>query len=179
MVKSKFFIYIPILLLIATLNPLVLSYIRVTPVALMLAHYSLFASGLLLGYGLLKGSKFGLIGVIPAIVFHYPELFVLSAINPFVTAIDFTFMFLGGLLLGSSLKAIGYWLKVTLFVLYMIGDTALAVLFVAYFPIYSPPAVPFSPYTTGEFVLLGYIMFAIMNGILAYVMVDILRKLLL
>lgn len=175
--KSVFF-YISFVLLLLSLNPVTLSYIKVDPIPLMLAHYSIFASGTLIGYMFIESSrKLGLVGVLPAIIFHYPTLFALSAIQPTITFLDFSSICIGGMLIGASLKAIGYWGRFTLFALYMIGDTALAVIFVAGYPIYSEPSVPFSPYQTGEFVTLGYIMFLIMNVILAYVIIDFLRRL--
>jgi TctA family transporter len=68
--------------------------------------------------------------------------------------------------------------KITIFVLYMIGDTLLAVLLVLGYPVYSPPLVQFSPFTTGQFYGVAYVMFLIMNSVLFGVIGYVFKKLL-
>ncbi|WP_252896619.1 DUF1404 family protein [Metallosphaera hakonensis] len=94
------------------------------------------------------------------------------------TFVDYASMILGGLLLGGTLKQIGNVIKGALFVLYMIGDTTLGVLLILGYPVYSPPDVPFSPYTVSQLVEVSYLMFGIMNAILFGVLGYTLRKLL-
>ncbi|BCU66730.1 hypothetical protein HS7_01670 [Sulfolobales archaeon HS-7] len=144
----------------------------------MASHYLTFSAGITLSFYYIKLNKYiGLIGVVPAIVFHLPYFFCLSAAHSSWTYTDFTLMFMGGLLLGSSIRDFSNSMRISLFILYMIGDTLLAVLFVIGSPLYSSQVIPFSPYSPGQFLDTGILMFGVMNTILAYILIYFFRKL--
>jgi len=178
--KVRFFSYtISIFLASGMVNPIALSLLSKDPLILMLSHYSLFTSGAILGYFGFRGNVWRPIaytGLIPPVLFHLPVLFVYSALYPTWTLADYTAMLLGGFLLGAGLKRMRILEKITIFVLYMIGDTLLAVLLVLGYPVYSPPLVQFSPFTTGQFYGVAYVMFLIMNSILFGVIGYVFKK---
>ncbi|BCS92308.1 MAG: hypothetical protein MjAS7_0916 [Metallosphaera javensis (ex Sakai et al. 2022)] len=178
--KSKlFYVVSSLVIIVITVNPFTLQALPRNPLVLMLSHYSLYFAGILAGLGLFRFNKLLAIpAVIPPIMFHLPYFFVESGINLYWTFLDYSTMVAGGLLLGGTIRQMGKVMKGSLFVLYMIGDTTLAVLLILGFPVYSPPAVPFSPYSVGQLVDVSYLMFGIMNVILFGVIGYTLKKLL-
>ncbi|MEM3346614.1 MAG: DUF1404 domain-containing protein [Metallosphaera sp.] len=178
--KSKiFFLSSSFVIIVLTVNPYTLSLLPRDPVVLMVSHYTLYLAGVIAGYSLFRFSKLFVIpAVIPPIIFHLPYFFVESGINLGWTFIDYLSMVVGGVLLGGALRKAGTFTKALLFVLYMVGDTTLAVLLILGFPVYSPPVIQFSPYTPDQLVIVSYVMFGVMNVILFVVVGYTLRKLL-
>jgi len=166
-----------LLMTLSFANPWVFNWIRQSPLPLMLSHYSLFSAGGVLGYTRIrKGKAEGLAGVLPAILWHLPEAFALSGSTPFFTVVDLSTMFLGGLLIGASVRWMRDKLKVSLLVLWMASDTALSVLFLISSPIYSKEEIPFSPYVPQQFFAVGVVMIGIMNVVLIVILYYFFRK---
>ncbi|MEM0114057.1 MAG: DUF1404 domain-containing protein [Metallosphaera sp.] len=160
-------IIISILLAVSFINPFVERLEFESPVLYMLSHYALIASGSLLGYTLLRSAWYNLVlGILPIIFWHLPVPFSLGAsFIQFRILLEIS-IFLGGFLLGSALLSVAQWVKVTLFALYMIGDTVLSILFVIASPLYSNRN-GVSPYPPDSLPLAGISMIVVMNLILA------------
>lgn len=178
--KSKvFYVMASVALIVLTVNPFTLEALPKNPLVLMASHYSLYFAGALAGLGLFRFNKLLAIpAVIPPIIFHLPYFFVESGVSLPWTFLDYSLTVVGGILLGGSMRQMGKIMKGSLFVLYMIGDTTLAILLILGFPVYSSPTVPFSPYSTTQLVEVSYLMFGIMNAILFGVLGYTLKKLL-
>lgn len=173
-------VVISILLLALALNPLTEGQEYLSPLPYMLSHYAVVASGILLGYNYLKGNYYKLaVGVVPVVLWHLPFYFALGASSPSWRIVLEVSIFLGGVLIGSSLKQVGRWVKVSLFVLYMLGDTVLSILFILESPLYSDVDYSFSPYSPPSLPTTGIAMVVVMNVVLAIVIYlafkDILR----
>ncbi|QKR01044.1 DUF1404 domain-containing protein [Metallosphaera tengchongensis] len=178
--KSKLpFLILSFLIVVISVNPITISFLPKNPLVLMASHYALYFAGILAGASLLRLNKaFVIPAVVPPIIFHFPFFFVQSGINLAWTFTDYSTMVVGGVLLGAALRSAGKLIKSSLFVLYMVGDTTLAILLVLGFPVYSPPSVIFSPYSVSQFYDVSYFMFGVMNLILFVVLGYTLRKLL-
>jgi len=168
-----------IVLLLTVVNPLVENIEFYSPVAYMIAHYIVYFSGIYIGYKYFKSNLIILIiGLIPAILWHIPYFFALGAAFVIYRIILEITLFLGGLFVGSAIKYIKFYLKITLFALWMLGDSALAIIFIVSDPIYSNVDYRFSPYPLSSLPLAGVAMFIVMNIFLAYVLSKYIKSLL-
>lgn len=175
-------ILISIFLLVLSVNPLTEEAEFYSPLPYMLSHYALVSSGVLLGYSYLKGNKYNLLlGILPVVLWHLPYYFALGASSLGWRIVLELSIFLGGILIGSSLGVTPKWGKVALFVLYMLGDTVLSILFILESPSYTNLFYPFSPYSPSTLPTTGIAMVVVMNVVLAVVIYlafkDILRGL--
>ena len=157
-------------ILIIAVNPFFEDLEFSSPVAYMIGHYLVYFSGIYLGYRYFKGSVLSmLIGIIPPIIWHTPYFFALgAAFIPYRIILEIT-MFIGGLLAGSAIRYIRFYLKIILFALWMLGDSVLAILFIVSDPLYSNLVYQFSPYYPSSLPLAGVAMFIVMNIFLGYV----------
>ncbi|BCS92383.1 DUF1404 domain-containing protein [Metallosphaera javensis (ex Sakai et al. 2022)] len=168
-----------LVLAVTGLNPVTESAEFHSATVYMLSHYVVVASGFIFGYTILRSDwKFAVIGVIPVVFWHLPLPFSLGAgVLKFRILLD-TSLFLGGFLLGSSIRSLPQWSKITLFALYMLGDTLLSILLLIGSPEYSNKVYPFSPYTPESLPLAGISMIIVMNVILATVIYIAFRSVL-
>lgn len=173
--KYFFIIILSIFLIIITVNPFTEELMYNNPIPYMLAHYSLFASGILLSYYMLKreilrGGVF--IGIIIALIWHYPFFFDMGARILWIRIIEEITLFLGGFMLGSSLQKLKKNYKILLLVLWMIGDTFLSSVLMI------NPSSYTTIYNAQELEYLGIIMFLMMNLIAVYILLTYINKML-
>ncbi|MGC9106524.1 MAG: DUF1404 domain-containing protein [Thermoprotei archaeon] len=169
---NKKALYASLVLLVAVLNPIVEELYSESPTPLMVSHYALAFSGGLIGYYYFRARKSFLayLGSALIILWHYPDLYVLSGIDLLYRSLDLISVFLGGFLIGASVHSMKYAEKLVLLVLWLIGDTTLGIALLAAYPVYSNPPVSFSPWTPGSQQLTGFVMMAIMMGILGFIL---------
>ncbi|WP_338604363.1 DUF1404 domain-containing protein [Sulfolobus tengchongensis] len=167
---------LPIILLVIAINPFVESIEFYEPAVYMISHYLVYFSGIYIGYRYFKGDLISLIlGLIPPIIWHLPYFFALGAAFITFRAILEITLLVGGILAGSTIKYMKFYLKVTLFALWMLGDTALAIIFIVSLPIYSNLDFKFSPYSPSSLPLAGVSMFIAMNVFLGYVLAKYIK----
>lgn len=148
-----------------------------SPLVFMFSHYALFAAGLILGYTLLGLRKWVWVaGVVVAVFWHLPGPFALSAGLPSFRAVEEVTMLLGGLLMGSNIKTMKQVTKLTLTVLWVVGDTALSVLFIGEPTLYSHSKIAYSPYRPSAFPITGVAMVLWMNAVLIYLVYAYVRR---
>ncbi|TRM95892.1 hypothetical protein DJ527_13155, partial [Sulfolobus sp. F1] len=125
-------------LIVIFVNPVMEVLQGINPIIYMLDHYALYLAGLIFGSKFFKGSIHTLIlGVIPAIFWHYPLFFDLAGASITFRLLCEATLFLGGLLAGSFIPVASLRSKVILFALYMLGDTLLSIFFILGYPQYS------------------------------------------
>ncbi|AOL16827.1 hypothetical protein BFU36_09040 [Sulfolobus sp. A20] len=169
---------LPMILLVIAFNPYVESLEFKSPAIYMISHYLVYFSGIYIGYNYFRGGIPSLIiGLIPAIIWHVPYFFSLGAAFILYRAVLEITLFLGGLLAGSSIRYIRFSLRISLFALWMLGDSALAIIFIVSDPIYSNAEYSFSPYPPSSLPLAGIAMFIAMNVFLAYVLSKYIKSL--
>ncbi|MCG2887966.1 MAG: DUF1404 domain-containing protein [Sulfolobales archaeon] len=163
---------------LAVVNPFVEALYIDSPTPLMVSHYALAFGGGLIGYYYFRARKSFLayLGSLIIVVWHYPDLYVLSAVDLLFRAADSLTVFVAGFLIGASVHSMRYVEKLALLILWLIGDTTLAVALLASYPFYSNPPVPYSPWTPGSEQLTGFVMMAIMMGILGFILFKAFRQ---
>lgn len=134
----------------------------------MFSHYSLCLVGLLVGIFFLKWPK-GLwfLGIALLTLWHLPLFFALSAKSYAFRVPEEATIFLGGLFIGSNFHTMKSKMKIILFVIWIVADTALSAIFIVAPFIYSD--VPSSPFAGYQFIITGVAMVFFMNGVIAYV----------
>ncbi|AWR99110.1 DUF1404 domain-containing protein [Metallosphaera hakonensis] len=168
-----------LILIIVSVNPFTEKLEFSSPVIYMLSHYALVSSGFILGHAILKTKWYFMpVGLTPIAFWHLPLPFALGATYIGLRIVLEITIFLGGFLAGSSIWALPQWGKISLFILYMIGDTALSILFIVESPLYSNRLYPFSPYPPSSLPLAGIAMIVVMNLILATVIYVMFKNLL-
>ncbi|ACP39360.1 DUF1404 domain-containing protein [Saccharolobus islandicus] len=167
---------LPIVLLAISVNPYTESLEFHYPAIYMISHYLVYFSGIFVGYKYFKGDEISLaLGLIPPILWHLPYFFALGAAFATYRVILEITLLVGGILAGSSIKYVKFYLKVTLFALWMLGDSALAIIFIVSSPIYSNVAYNFSPYSPSSLPIAGVAMFIAMNVFLGYVIAKYIK----
>ncbi|QGA53232.1 DUF1404 domain-containing protein [Sulfolobus sp. E5-1-F] len=170
---------LPIVLLVIAFNPFTESLEFYSPAVYMISHYIVYFSGIFIGYKYFKGDVISLtLGLIPPIIWHLPYFFALGAAFITYRALLEITLLVGGILAGSSIKYIKFYLKVTLFALWMLGDSVLAILFIIASPIYSNTIYNFSPYSPSSLPIAGVAMFIAMNVFLGYVIAKYIKGIL-
>ena|GEM_PF-346083 len=172
--KRRFFISTFLLLL--CINPVTEEQILRSPLIFMLTHYGLYAAGIYLGQGRRGTLSYVILGIVPAVVWHLPWTFALSAGSLYFRAIDQVTMFLGGFLIGSGLSSLSQRAKALLFGLWMVSDTTLSVLFMTSSSYYTFLFVPYSPYSPNQLPAAGYGTFFLMNMLAVYVLMLYLNR---
>ncbi len=168
---------IPIVLIVAFVNPYVEYLQSISPVVFMLDHYALFAAGALIGYKVLKGSfPLFVLGAIPAVVWHYPLLFDMAASSLGIRLVCELTLFLGGLLVGSYIPKMSLSAKIISLALYMFADTMLSIFFILSYPQWSNAYYPTVAWSPSALPTVGIAMFVVMNVILVYAITTILRR---
>ncbi len=142
----------------------------------MLAHYSLFGSGLLLSYFVFKKklTSTGIsifLGIFIGILWHYPLFFNLGAKILWIRVIEEVSLFLGGYMIGYSLNDLGKY-KILLLAMWMAGDTVLSSILMI------SPSLYTHIYSLTELKYLGIIMFLMMNLIAVYILLSYVNKML-
>ncbi|ARM75282.1 DUF1404 domain-containing protein [Acidianus manzaensis] len=172
----KSFIF-PIVLVVAFVNPITESLQFSNPIIYMLDHYALFAAGALIGYKILRTSIIEfLIGIIPAVFWHIPYFFALAAaFLPFRALCEFT-LFAGGLLVGAYVPKMSLNVKIASLASYMLADTILSIFFILSYPQYSNVDYSFLQWSPGELPAVGISMFVVMNLILIYSIIKIMKS---
>jgi hypothetical protein len=164
-------------LAIVFINPFTEGVEFTSPLVFMFSHYALFAAGLILGYTLFSVERrVWVIGAIVAVIWHIPQPFALSAGLQSFRAIEEATMILGGLLMGSNIKTMRQITKLTLTVLWLVGDTTLSVLFIGKPTLYSHSSIAYSPYQPSGFPITGVAMVLWMNAVLIYLVYTYVRR---
>jgi hypothetical protein len=157
-------------------NPYVEYLMFYEPSLLMLSHYSITISGVLIGKRFLTSSKkLLIIGIVSVVFWHLPlGWYLASTVLLFRIISELTLLF-GGIIIGSIIDNLNLTLKLILLALWMIGDTALSILFLVVNPLYTNLTYPVL-YSPEKLPLAGVIMFTIMNVILIYIIARLFRK---
>ncbi|BCU71009.1 DUF1404 domain-containing protein [Stygiolobus caldivivus] len=160
---------VSIILTLAFINPIVEELMFSEEPVFMASHYALVFAGALVGYYYwgknIRLSLLGYLGAVLVVVWHLPQLFVLGGAEVPFRALDELSLFLGGALLGIGVRNMRLIEKLLLLVLWMIGDTTLAVVLIISYPFYT---IPPSPYTLSQEPLTGYVMVIAMTFVLGY-----------
>lgn len=178
--KTRFFpLLLSIILLIITVNPYVENLMNVNPIPYMLAHYSLYASGIFISYYVLRLKKNHhvylplMLGIFLAVLWHLPYFFNLGIINLAIRGIEEATLFLGGLFMGIAMKSLSMKYKIALLILWMLGD-----MYVAGVLMIVPREYTYL-YSIAQLSLLGIIMFLMMTFIDAFLLTFYFYKLML
>lgn len=165
-----------VILLAAFVNPYTERAEGVNALLFMLSHYALYASGLIVGYRLLRLTSPSWIlataGVLPALFWHLPAPFIISASQLQFRVLEESTLFAGGAILGSGLRRIATSIRVALFALWVAGDTGISLVFIARPAFYAAG----SPYTNTGIVLTGIAMVFLMNVLVALVLYAYFRS---
>lgn len=161
-----------IIMIVLVINPIVEPYYFTNPTPLMASHYALALSGGLIGYYYFRMKKSfpAYIGSAIILAWHDPTLYVMSSIYYPYRALDAITVFLSGFLIGASVHSMRYAEKLALLVLWLIGDSTLAVALLVAYPFYSNPPIAFAPWSPASEQLTGFVMMAIMMGILGFIL---------
>jgi hypothetical protein len=163
-------------LAVAFVNPYTENAEGTSAFLFMLSHYALYVAGLIVGYRVLRLPlaewTLILVGVIPALVWHLPAPFALSAKVFQFRILEESTLFAGGVILGSGIRRAASWLRVALFGLWVAGDTGISLVFVAKPELYATG----SPYTSSGIVLTGIAMVFLMNILVALVLYAYFRS---
>ncbi|MEM0113910.1 MAG: DUF1404 domain-containing protein [Metallosphaera sp.] len=174
---NRKFLAVPVVLLVLFINPFVENLQSVNPVVFMLDHYAMFFAGSIIGYKMFKGSILALtLGSFVAVFWHIPLTFALAASDLPIRLICEVTLFLGGILAGSYIPRMSLAVKVTSLALYMLGDTFLSILFIIGSPEYSNVDFPYLKWGPSSLPLVGVTMFVVMNLVLVYVIVRVMRN---
>jgi len=174
--NSNFFIIISVFLIIITINPYTETYMSINPIPYMLAHYSLYASGILLAYFVYDRLKplnkyiSLVIGIFLAVTWHIPFFFNLGVYNLWIRLIEELSLFIGGYFMGHSIKGLSRNFNLFLLALWMIADTYLSALLMIY------PSLYTTLYNTQSLQYLGVIMFLMMNTLVVYLLLQYVIK---
>jgi hypothetical protein len=166
---------ISFLLIISFINPWVEELMFHDPLPYMLSHYSLFTAGVLISYKRIKPYNIILniiVGSLLVILWHTPLLFSLGASNLVYRIIDEFCIILSGIIIGSTIPYLRFNYKMLLLALWMLGDTYLSIIFMAFPEQYS------IYYKASEFYITGIVMFVIMNAVSVYLIILYFSKLL-
>ena len=167
-VRDKRPLIASLILIFAFVNPVVEEIMFYEEPVFMASHYALVFAGALLGYYYwgkkLKTSLIAYLGALIVVVWHLPTLFILGGTVPVFRALDEISLFLGGVLLGMGVANMRLIEKILLLVLWMLGDTTLAVVLVISYPFYVSPSYPLS-----EEPVTGYAMVIAMTAVLGFI----------
>jgi hypothetical protein len=143
----------------------------------MLDHYALYAAGVIIGYKMFKGSIYSFfIGIIPAVFWHLPYFFALAAAFIEFRALCELTLFIGGVLAGSYIYKMSLTVRIISLAVYMLGDTLLSIFFILGYPQYSNAVYPFLSWSSGELPAVGIAMLIVMNLILVYSIIKIMKS---
>ncbi|WP_048098607.1 DUF1404 domain-containing protein [Candidatus Acidianus copahuensis] len=157
--------------MVITVNPSVEELMNYNVIPYMLAHYSLFAAGSLLGYSSSKKTTFAVIpGIFLGILWHIPFFFNLGVTFLWIRGIEEFSLVIGGYLLGVSLHDLGWKIKTALLVLWMLGDTFLSTTLMI------SPALYTKVYPISQPYILGIIMFLLMNIVVVSILLEFMYK---
>ncbi|QKR00270.1 DUF1404 domain-containing protein [Metallosphaera tengchongensis] len=163
-------VLVGVVLLLLSVNPITEELEFRVALVYMLSHYSLVSSGFLIGFALLRSSWYNLIvGAVPIAFWHLPFPFALGASFLLFRVMTDVSLFLGGLLVGSTIHSVPQWVKITLLSLYMLGDTVLSVIFIIADPLYSQKDFHFLLYPPSSLPIVGVAMILVMNVVVAIV----------
>jgi len=176
--NSKTYLIPPIILILAFVNPVVEEIMFNQEGVFMASHYALAFAGGLIGYYYFSGKNYlAYIGALLILLWHVPELFVLGGGTALFRALDEISLFAGGFLIGTAVQSMKLIEKILLFVLWMLGDTTLAVVLVITYPFYTSPPLSFSPYPANEEPITGYVMIIAMTIILGFLIFKAFKNL--
>lgn len=168
---------LPFVFILSFVNPYVETLMFSIPAPYMLDHYALYTAGAIIGYKFFRTSFYEFIlGIIPAVLWHIPLFFALGASFILYRALCELTLFLGGLLVGGHIPQLKLSYKVLWLGIYMLGDSILSIFFVLSYPQYSDEGFSFLHYSPQELPITGVIMFIVMNVILVYAIVNIMRS---
>ena len=176
--SPKTYLIPPLVLVFAFVNPFVEEIMFNQEGVYMASHYALALAGGLIGYYYFSGRNyFAYIGSLLIVIWHIPQLFVLGGGIALFRALDEISIFAGGFLIGTAVRDMKLVEKILLFVLWMLGDTTLAVILVISYPFYTSPPLPYSPYPSSEEPITGYVMVVAMTAILAFLLFKAFKNL--
>lgn len=172
--------FIPLLslfLIVISVNPFIEDLMYSSAITYMLSHYSLFCSGILISYYVIRREIFirsasVITGVAIAFIWHYPYFFNIGAEFLWVRVVEESSLFFGGFLIGSSLRNLGNTTKFILLVLWMIGDSVLSLILMI------SPSLYTSYYSPRQLEYLGIIMFLLMTFIAVFVLLSFINSML-
>ncbi|BCU68948.1 DUF1404 domain-containing protein [Stygiolobus caldivivus] len=174
---SKKPLIIPLIFILAFVNPYVEILQFTNPIAYMLDHYALYAAGLIIGYKYFRGSFWSLlIGVIPAGFWHIPLFFALAASFWQYRFLCEATLLVGGILAGSFIPKMSLAQKLAGLAVYMLADSILSIFFVLGYPQYSDIDYPFLGWSNTELPPVGIAMFLVMNIVLIYSIYKLMRN---
>lgn len=173
---TKKSLIVPLLFLIIAINPITEALDSKYEALYMAMHYVLYTGGFILGYVGFRGSKVYLIpGIVIPVFWHIPYFYNLGGAYLSVRIIEDISLYLGGLVMGSTIHGLNNATKTILFVLWMMGDSVLSVLLIAGWPPYSNQVYPFSPFSVEDGFWTGIVMFVIMTVIFVYIIIGFIR----
>lgn len=157
-----------VLLTVASVNPETEAIEGTNAVVFMFSHYALFVAGFLVSFRIFRTVRHALIaGIFLAAIWHLPFPFALSGASDEYRIIEEITMFAAGFLVGSSVEQLTSLSKSVLFALWIVGDSALSVIFILFPKIYSSKDISISPFPADQFIILGVLMIFFMNSIIA------------
>ncbi|MBW9141188.1 MAG: DUF1404 domain-containing protein [Candidatus Aramenus sp.] len=168
---------LPLIFLIASLNPFTEEAEFHEQWLFMTTHYLLYIAGFLIGLKAIRGPiVFLLPGIALPVFWHVPLFFALAgAYLPWRAANDLT-LFLAGISAGMTIYKLSNVMKILLFVLWMSADSVLSVVLIVGIPAYSDEAYPFSPFPVSQEPVTGLVMFGIMTAVFVYVVVNLVKS---
>ncbi|BFI76810.1 DUF1404 domain-containing protein [Sulfurisphaera ohwakuensis] len=176
--NSKTYLIPPLILILAFVNPYVEEVMFNNEEVFMASHYALAIAGGLVGYYYFSGRNyFAYLGSLLIVIWHLPELFTLGGGILTFRVLDEISLFVGGFLIGLAVRNMRLIEKILLFVLWMLGDTTLAVVLVIQYPFYTSPPLSYSPYPSTQEPLTGYVMIIAMTAILGFLLFKAFKNL--
>ncbi|EZQ04933.1 MULTISPECIES: DUF1404 domain-containing protein [Acidianus] len=168
---------LPVVFVVTFVNPYVESLMFSNPIPYMLDHYALYAAGAIIGYKFFKTNfpEF-ILGLVPAVFWHIPLFFDLGAAFIQYRALAEITLFLGGLLAGGYISSMKLSYKLLWLAIYMLADTILSIFFILGYPQYTHTDYPFLSYTTQYLPVTGIAMFIVMNAVLVYALINIMKN---
>jgi hypothetical protein len=166
-IKDKKPLIISLVLALSFINPFTEEVMFSEEPVYMASHYALAFAGAILGYyyfSPFSRNFYSYIGSLLIVLWHLPTFFTLGGGDPLFRALDEISIITGGFLIGVGAHKMKLIEKILLLVLWMLGDTTLAVVLVISYPFYLPP-----PYPLSQEPITGYVMVIAMTGVLGFI----------
>lgn len=168
--NRKKYLFAAIVLFFAFVNPYTEDLEFTQPIPFMYGHYSLFISGMLIGYCFIRLSRYYILPAIAlSITWHLPYPFALAASSWSYRLLSDASFLASGLVFGSSLEKLSWRLRGILLGLWAFADNLLSVIFILSPSYYSESGISISPYHDFQFPLLGLSMIMLMNSLVGIV----------
>jgi hypothetical protein len=157
-------------LFFAFVNPYIENLEFSQPIPYMFAHYSLFISGIFIGYSFFRlPKKLTTITVILSVFWHLPYPFALAASLWSYRILEEASFLISGIILGSTMPFLSWRIKGILLALWVFADNILSVIFILEPNYYSSDGIAASPYSNFQFPILGLSMILLMNSLVGVI----------